>query len=189
MKYVKILGLLAVAAAAPMAFVGTASATELTSSVGSTPTIQATSTNVAIDGPWVTIKCLKSQFEAQIESHGAGVPASGKLSTLHFTECNYPVTVNKVGTLSVTGTATTGDGTGMSSGIELSLHTSVGTCVVTTSNTDLGTLTGSNNTGGHAVLDLTSAPLHRTGGNFLCGTWGNWTGNYTITSPSSLEVH
>ena len=192
MKYIKMLGLLAVAAAALMAFAGSASATEITSSTGKTPTIKATSTNTALDGAFTTVTCGHSEVGGTVEAHGAPndakTPATGKITTLDFTLCNYPVTVVNNGTLSVTGTTPTGNGTLTSNGAKVAIHTSVGTCVFTTSNTHIGTVTGSNNTGGHAVLDITGK-IPRTEGNFLCGSSGQWTGSYTITHPASFEVH
>jgi hypothetical protein len=190
MKYIKTLGLLAVAAAALMAFAGTASATYLTSTGGATPSITATAGPTSLDGAFSTVTCQSSEVASAVGAHGAGVPASGKVTTLDFRECNFPVTVDpaKMGTLSVHGTTTTGNGTLTSSGAEVAIHTSVGTCVFTTSNTDIGTVTGSNITGGHAVLDITGK-IPRTGGNFLCGSSGTWTGSYTITGPNALEVH
>jgi hypothetical protein len=188
MKYIKMLGLLAVSAAALMAFAGSASATTLTSSGGATPNIVATAGATSLDGAFTTVTCLNSEVAGSVTGHGAGVPASGPISTLDFRECNFPVTVNKAGTLAVHGTTTTGNGTLTSSGAEVAIHTSVGTCVFTTSNTDVGTVTGSNVTGGHAVLDITGK-IPRTAGNFLCGSSGTWTGSYTISTPSSLEVH
>ena len=180
MKYVKTLGLLAVAAAALMALAGTASATILTSPAGTTYTgsIVATSTNIEIDGPWVTIKCGHSKLEGDITSHG-GAEVGSHIDSLTFTECNYPTTVKQAGTLGIDGSNTL-----KSTGIELSLATSIGTCVVTTNGSHFGVLTE----GTPAVLDLNSAPLHRTAGNFLCGTWGNLTGTYTFTTPSTLLV-
>ena len=188
MKHIKTLGLLAVAAAALMASAGTASATALTSTEGSTPTIKITSSGTSFDGPFVTVFCGHSYAEASITGHGAGVPASGNISKLEFTSCNFPVTVSKAGSLSFTGTSTTGNGTLSWSGATFSIHTSVGTCGYTTNNTHIGTVTGSNNTGGHAVLDLTGK-IPRTKGNFLCGSSATWTGSYTFFGPSKLEVH
>jgi hypothetical protein len=189
MKYVKMLGLLAVAAAALMAFVGTASATTITSSAGATPTIEAESTNGKLHGAFITVECSKSTVKGAVEQHGAGVTAKGNISNLTFTGCNYATTVIKAGSLEVHGTSTTGNGTLTSTGAEIKIHTSVGECIFTTSATDIGTLTGSNVTKGNAVLDIASSSIPRTGGSFFCGSSGTWTGTYTVTAPSTLEVH
>ena len=186
MKYVKMLGLLAVAAAALMAFAGTASAT-ISSSTGETPTIEATGVNTALDGAFTTVTCSHSAVKGTVNAHTA-TTASGPISTLDFTGCNYPVTVTTPGSLEVTTVAPTGNGTLTSSNASVSIHTSVGTCVFTTNKTHIGTVTGSITTGGNAVLDITGK-IPRTGGNFLCGSSGQWTGSYTITHPSTFNVH
>src|SRR6476660_3981483 len=92
MKYVKILGLLAVAAAALMAFAGSASATTITSPtgtvLGSTTVIHAVNENghVKLANPIANIECV-STVEGTISSKGAGVTAEGGISTLEFTSC------------------------------------------------------------------------------------------------------
>ena len=185
MRYLKLLGLLAVAAAALMALAGSASATSVTSSEGSTPNIVATSTNFKFDNSFVTVECSHSKLEGNVKSHGAGVPVGLGVDALSFTGCNYQVTVGTKGSLAVHGAATTGDGTITWSGLEITIHTSVGPCILTTSGTDVGTLDGK--TG--AVWNINSAKIPRTGGNFLCGSSWTWTGSYAITSPSTLELH
>ena len=84
MKYVKILGLLAVAAAAMMAFAGTASATTVTSSAGTTPTIESGAEGHAVlDNPIAKIECASS-VSGKVESHGSGVTAKGNIASLTF---------------------------------------------------------------------------------------------------------
>lgn len=191
MKYLKMLGLLAVAAAALMAFAGTASATTITSpaNVVATPAIEATSTHTQLHGAFVSVTCTHSLVKGKVESHGAGVTAKGNISSLSFTGCNYPVTVLKAGNLEVHPATPTGNGTLTSNGAEIKIHTSIGECIFTTNGTDIGTLTGSNNTGGHAFLHIGSSPIPRTGGSFFCGSSGTWTGSYTVINPKYLAVH
>ena len=188
MKCIKSLGLLAAAAAALMALAGTASATSLTSSSGTTPAIAATAGATSFDGAFSTVTCQKSEISGSITGHGAGVTASGPISTMHFKECNFPWTIEITGTWAIHPATPTGNGRVTFTGLKISIHTSVGTCVFTTNSTEIGTLTGSNNTGGKATIDLTGK-IPRTGGNFLCGSSATWTGSYTINSPASLEVH
>ena len=180
MKYVKMLGLLAVAAAALMAFAGPASATILTSPAGTTYTgaIEATSTNGELHGSFVTVKCTHSVAKGSVASHG-GAEVHGNVSSLTFTGCNYATTVGKAGSLTISGTNAV-----KSTGAEVSIHTSVGTCVFTTNGTPVGTLTE----GTPAVLDINSSKIPRTGGNFLCGSSGEWTGSYDLTTPNDLWV-
>lgn len=212
MKYVKMLGLMAVAAAALMAFAATASATTLTSPTGTiyTGKIHAeVDTNEGalaptLDGAFSTVNCKKSTVEGTVESHGAGVTAGGKITTLTFGECNFPVTVLKPGTLSIhaikpesgehktcENTPNTPDtcwGTLYSDKAEVTVATSVGSCIFTTANTSIGTLTTTPTTGKTATLDIGSSPIPRTGGNFLCGATATWTGNYVVDTPDSLWI-
>ncbi|HXR61323.1 MAG TPA: hypothetical protein VN732_08360, partial [Solirubrobacterales bacterium] len=194
MKYVKILGLTAVAAAALMALAATASATTLTSPTGTTYTgtihavvdTDAGATPPTLDGAFTTVTCKQSTVHGHIEKHGANVTASGKITSggLTFGECNFPVTVIKPGELSihaiepksgehvtckVEGTPDNCWGTLYSTGAEVTVNTSVGSCIFTTSNTSVGTVTGTSTTLKTATLDIGSSPIPRTGGSFLCG--------------------
>jgi hypothetical protein len=194
MKYAKMLGLLAVAAAALMAFAGTASATILTSPSGTTytGTIKATAGTTELHGPFTTVKCTGSTVEGKVASHGASVTTSGTISTLDFTGCNFPVTVLKAGSLEVHTTykegkqeeKANGNGTLTSSGAEITIATSIANCLFTTSSTDVGTLTG----GTTAKLDINSAGIPRTGHSVFCGSSGTWTGSYTVVTPDTLLV-
>jgi hypothetical protein len=189
MKYIKMLGLLAVAASALAVFAGTASASTLTApqktamAIGST--IEGTSTNIELHGPFATVKCNDSVFKFTVEENQTkkGVDAGGKLSTLHFGSCNYSVTTpaeTKLGTFRINSASEV-----FSSGTEITVHTSIGECVYTTNNTKLFTLTE----GFNPVLHHGSAGIPRSGGSFFCGSTGTWTGTYWITNPSYLEVH
>lgn len=179
----KTFGVAVVAITALAALVAPAAATTLTSPEGTayTSTVEATATNMEMDGAWVTVKCGHSSGKATIEQHGSSIAAGGPLTNLTMTECNYTVTVKNAGSVQVEA-----GGTLKSTGGEVSIATSVGTCVFTTNGTDVGTGTGTKSTGGHAVLDINSAKIPRTGGNFLCGSSGTLTGSYTITTPATL---
>jgi hypothetical protein len=209
MRNLKMLGLLAIAGAALMAFVGTASATTLTSPTGTSYTGIVTAEShgtTSLHGAFVTVSCAKSHVEGKIEKHGVGVTVSGKISTLSFTECNFPVTVVKPGSLEVHAINTTPSGSNptihtcttayctgtlTSTGAEIKIHTSIGECIFTTSNTDIGEITPTNDTGGHATFDIGThgtGVIPRTGGSFFCGSTGQWTGSYTVTTPSTLWI-
>jgi hypothetical protein len=193
MKYVKMLGLLAVAAAALMAFAGTASATSLTSSAGSTPTIEASAGKTELHPgsgtSFLTVSCNKSTVSGTVSSHGAGVTVGGTISTLTFTECTDTVTILQKGSLEVhPEPETTGNGVLTSTGAEIRIHTSEGpVCTFKTSGTKIGKVTGTHATGGKAVLDIESASIPASG--FLCPSFGVWTGSYTVDSPATLDVH
>jgi hypothetical protein len=191
MKTLSMLALACSAAAVLAIFAAPASATQLTSPQGTvyTGTVQATSTNIKWDGAFTTIECGHSEWHGSVESHGAAVTTKFNLSKLTFTGCNFVYTVKKAGSLEIhTDNSAVNDGNGTLTwtGAEISAATSVGTCIFTTSATDIGTITGSDSV--NAVLDINSAKIPRTGGNFLCGSSATLTGNYTITTPSTLTV-
>jgi hypothetical protein len=210
MKYVKILGLMAVAAAALMAFAASASATIFTSPTGTTytSTIKAVSQNnkasfPTLDGSFTTVVCEESEVEGKIEQHGTATTGGGKVSKLTFSKCNFPVSVQANGSLEVhpvrinakaeheTCLVTDGDscrGTLTSTGAKVTVATSVGTCTFTTNNTSIGTFTTTAQTGKTATLDIGSSPIPRTEGNFLCGSTATWTGNYEVVTPDSLWI-
>jgi hypothetical protein len=187
MKYVKMIGLLAVAAAALMAFAGVASATTVTSNEGETPTVKASSEGHAkLVGPLgINVQC-NSTVEGKVESHGAGVTAKGNLSSLTFTGCTngYEVTVLAKGSLEIHSSNVL-----TSTGAEVTVKTPLGfNCIYRTNATDVGTLTESETTGGKATLDIGAKAIPRTGHSGLCGATGEWSGSYIVNSPTTLNV-
>jgi hypothetical protein len=197
MKYVKMLGLLAVAAAALMAFAGSASATEVTSPHGTryTGVIKATSEGKTfLTGSFANVECNGSHVEGTITSQGSAVTASGPVNLLTFTECNFPTTVITNGSLIAHTDVPNEKGNALltSKGAEVLVHTSVGTCTFATSNagegTPIGTLTGSTSTGKTATFDINSSKIPVIAGGFLCGSSGIWEGSYEVTTPDNLNV-
>jgi hypothetical protein len=184
MKYVKILGLLAVAAAALMAFAGSASATTVTTTTGgsaATPTIHAENENghVTLVNNIAAIEC-SSTVEGKVESHGAGATASGKLTWLLFTACtnSWHVTNTNTGSLEVHWTSGH-NGTLTSSGALVTATRFGVICNYETNNTSIGTVTG----GSPATLHIEASIPLAAGSSGLCGT-GNakWSGAYVTTS-------
>lgn len=186
MKHVKIIGVLAVAAIM-MAFAANASAAKLTSPTGTEyatgSTIKATAGTTKLTGAFVTVECGSSTVEGTISSQGTGVPVKGSISTLDFNSCNFTTTVKKAGSLelSAIGTGNEVNGTLKSTGAEVEITTSLGSCVFTTNGTDVGTFTG----GKTASMDI-SGVIPRTAGNFLCGSSGTWEGSYSVVTPDEL---
>lgn len=178
MRYIKILSLLAVAASTSV-LGATASASTLTSPTKTTYTspIEATSTTWELDGPFVTIKC-HSVIKANIETHGAS-NAGGTVTEWSFSGCNYPTAAGSKGTIQI---AT--NGTVYSTGATIHATTSVGTCDWTTNVTAIGILEG----GANAAININSAIIPRTSGNFLCGSSGTLTGSYDLVTPNELWV-
>jgi hypothetical protein len=188
MKYVRILGLSAVIAAALMAFAGTASADLVTSPAGTTytGTLKAEAEgHTVIDNPIAKIECA-STFEGKVESHGAGVEASGKTANLTFTGCtnSWHVTVTVFGAFGVVWSSNF-VGVFAMVGVIIEVTRFGVTCRYSAgSGTKVGTLTG----GTPATLDISaSLPFHS--GSPLCGEGTTaWTGSYKLTTPTSLFV-
>ena len=191
MKYIKMLGLAAIAAAALMAFVGasTASAAGLYSGAtkqGVETKIESTGTAAVLKAGFATIECSHSEVDGKIENAGgAGVAVSGNINTLTFTGCNATVDVLKKGELIVHHSSGI-NGTVTSKGAEVTVSTLGTSCVYgTPAATDIGPLEGS--TTGDAVIKA-SASLTRISGGFLCANPASWTANYTVSTPTPLHV-
>jgi hypothetical protein len=181
MKYVKMLGLLAIAATALMAFAGTASAT-LTSPAGTKygGKIIATSTNSELDGT-VDITCSHSVVEGTPSAAGS---TSGTINTLDFTGCSRSVTVTANGSLTIAS-----NGEVKSTGARVTVQTTIFGfpvhCIYKTENTKVGTLTEGV---APAKMHIGSAPIPQEATSGLCGDDAEWTGTYTVTTPASAIV-
>jgi hypothetical protein len=204
MKYAKMLGLLALAAAALMAFAGSASAkTTLTDKVGNVVPLKTVlhSENegvVKLDGPLV-IECSKSTVQGETDDYSSaatGETLTGEIDELTFEECgSRTITVLKRGTLEIhtEKEIANGNGTLTSSGAEITVlaHLPFNVtvhCRFGTEGTDIGQLTGSKNTGKTATLDITGKIPVLTP-SFACGeNPAQWTGSYSVTSPDYLDV-
>jgi len=188
MKYVKILGLAAIAAMAMMAFAGSASASTL--KVGGVTQNNAVKIEASLtSGTSATLKTTSGSFQDTCTtSEVVGTtnvfhPPSGPISKLTFGNCTHTTHVVTNGSLSVERIGSTENGTVSSSGAEVEVEsTTFGvTLVCKTNNTDVGTLTGT--TSGHAVMDIN--------GVVNCGFFvpsAKWEGSYTVTSPTGLSV-
>jgi len=194
MRYMRICGLVTLAAAALMVFISAALASEATSPSGTRfdGTIHLTSDGAVTLHIPVTVTCN----HATKHGHIVGEDASGidvEITTEKFTDCgSNHITVVHAGSLEIRtqSGSSNGNGTLVSSGAEISIQvTSLGlTCVYTTSSTHLGTVTGSKNTGGKAKAHVDSVAIPRTGGSFFCGSSGEITGSYSVESPTYLDI-
>ena len=186
MKHLKMLWVAAIAMASTMAVAAPALATSATSPAGTTYTGTLKGEGQAFfDGPFVTIQCT-SILEGVIESHGPSVTGKGKSTKWENLNCNYVVESLATGTIEIH-TVSPGVGTITSTGTEGRVKTSVGDCIYSTNNTDLGTVTDSSITGETAKIDL-SGKIPRTGGNFLCGSSATLTGSATLTTPDQIFI-
>jgi hypothetical protein len=202
MKYLKMLGLAALASGALMAFAGagTASATELTCSAGvmctAPTTIHAvTEGHAVLDSIIGNIEC--NGTVSGTASTGSSTTTPSGSGTVTFSNCTEGAIVNVLanGTLEVhtdpaNGTTANGNGVVTSNGTQVTVEFKNFHCIFETQNTEIGTLTGSVNRGGStATLDI-SARIPRVGGRsgIFCGSTAPWTGSYEVTTPMYLDV-
>ena len=197
MKYIKMLGLAAVAAMALMAFVGvgTASATELYS--GATTLKSGTEIDASLTGTAAKLtttegaildECAGGTVKGKTTNNGSTtetVKGSVAKTDLTWTSCTRPTETLAGGTLEVHWTSGV-NGTVTASGFEVTVNTQFfGSCVFTVAaGTSLGTLTGS--TSSNAVLDVNTVASLKSGA--ICPTTARWVGTYTVTSPKPLHV-
>ena len=196
MKYLKMLGLAAIAAMALLAFVGagTASATTLevkgvkqTGSVAIKASLKAGTSAILKDKNGTTNDtCTGSTVEGST-TVTTGTAVSGPINKggLTFTGCSHTTHVlkEKEGTLKVEWTSGT-NGKVISSGAEVTVVSTVfGASAVckTGAGTEVGTLTGV--AAGQATMHINATTLD-------CGILGtsSWTGTYVVTSPEGLGV-
>lgn len=207
MKYLKILGLAAVAAAAVMAFAGTASATILTSPANTQlPAGTEINSHLVEKGKAVLkaefgeVVCEESVVEGKTSNAGGATETvKGSISSLSFTKCNCEVKVLANGELEIHSIAGTDNGTLTGKGTEVTTscpsvfgqqHCIWSTTTKAGGATDLGTLVGSKTgTEETAKLKAENAQITHIGGtSFLCGEFGSWTAEYEVTTPKPLFV-
>jgi hypothetical protein len=212
MKYVKMLGLAAVAAAALMAFVGasTASATVICGTAGTgsptgttcpagwaygakTPIHAVNKGTVTLDTSFKTVECTSSTVGGETSNEGSATETvTGPEGTLSFSGCNCPtVTVIKAGTIEIHWIEGTHNGTLTSSGSKVTTICKAPIfgfnvhCTYVTSKTDLGTLTGGNPA---TFTASASIPVEEAESDSLCPEESKWTATYEVTNPKPLFV-
>ena len=201
MRYVKILGLAAITAAALMAVIGagTASATVLCKNNLNTEKcseIYPAGTKVegkmigkgTLDTSFKSIECGKASGSGEITNAGSSTTtATGGNGIPTFSECNCEVKVLKTGTGEIHWIAGTDNGTLTSNGAEATVNCSTifGSvhCIYASSNSHAGTLTGGNPAKEKVVLEIPRLP---TSG--FCAEEAKLTAEFEVTSPKPLYV-
>jgi hypothetical protein len=189
MKYLKMLGLAAVAAMALMAFAGPASATTLevggvkqSKAVTIEATIKAGTSAILKDTNNATVDTCTASTVKGTTNVVTGATVTGPISTLSFSGCSHTTDVIKPGTLHVAHSGGT-NGTVSSSGAEVTVQSTIfgASCIAKTgAGTNIGTLTGV--LAGQATMHINGViPMG------LCGD-AVWTGTYVVTSPAGLGV-
>lgn len=178
MKYSKPV-ILAVWGLLLMAWVSPASATTITAPATA---IKGESEGSIVIHGVATATCKASAFQMNVEQSGSGVTAKGKLTSLTFNECDQHVVVIVRGSLEIHATGK-GDGTVTWSNARMTVMftTIFGEihCEFATSATDAGVI-HSNGTS-TATWDLQSFQLPTIESAFLCGSYAQVSGSYTLT--------
>jgi hypothetical protein len=189
MKYLKLLGIVAVVASAFTALVGAsaASATVLYSGgskVAVGTKFEATGTNVVWKMGFATMECNHSELDGRTSNQGSATETvEGNIDLLSFRECNLTVDVLKKGKLVLHYTSGS-NATVTSEGKEVTVAWSGVSCTYgTPTATSIGTLSGGN----PAKLNA-SASLIKISGGFLCANPASWTASYTFSAPNPLEA-
>lgn len=200
MKYLKILVLAVTVAAATGAFAANASATELTCEPGvmcpaETVLHGASEGHVVLDPPFGSIECEGTLEGKTSNTGGPSETVSGARTSFTVNNCNATVIILNVGTTEIhtdanDATGTSGNGTVTSTGTEGTVEFLGTHCIFRTSNTDLGTLTGSSTTKSTATFDI-SGSIPRVGGRsgVFCGSSAPITGSGMVDTPDFLDVH
>ena len=193
MKYVKMLGLAAVAALALMAFLGagSASATVLCKTAASpcgsewlktgslsSSLVKEGSSVLKSTGGAIEDTCSASTTGGSITSQGENQPVVGSVNELTFTECTNTTTVlNQNGTLELEGETVS------AKGFEVTVVAAGVSCVYSAgTGTTLGTFTGGN----PAIIHI-NAVVNKKSGSFLCPSDSKWEGTYQITGVGTLH--
>jgi hypothetical protein len=206
MKYVKMLGLAAVAAAALMAFVGasTASATVLCKTTGGTtcPANQAYPAgteihainvgNVTLTTTFKNIVCEESTVTGSTDNEGgASETVVGSISELTFpnAKCNCEVKVLAKGKLEIHWIEGTDNGTLTAKEQEITAECStiIGKvhCIYATgAGTHIGVFTG----GADPVMHAEENNIPRLATSSACAEKAHWDATYTVTSPQPIYV-
>jgi hypothetical protein len=211
MKYVKMLGLAAVAAAALMAFVGagTASATELfkgTEKMGVGSTLEGSlksGTSALLsttDENTIVDTCTKATVAGKVTNAGGifenekeekiTTDVSGEITALGWGEkadCSFTTDTLTNGNLSISGT-TEPNGTVSGTSSVVTVNIGVSCRYGTGTGTTLGTATGTTDTSKHAEIDINAIINEQEPKQFLCPDTTRWKATYVVTSPTGLNV-
>lgn len=207
MKYVKMLGLAAVAAMAFMAFVGSSSASaDVLCSVNNTPLCPAgnvvsslesslkagTTASLTTTAGEALVTCTESGVSGTVEKQGKEVEPEGPVSSLTWGGCNHTtdtvaggrlkvetrISINELGQEVHTNTVTSSEAKVTVSILGTSCTYGPGTKPIS-----IGDLT----VGQPAIIDV-NAVVNKVEGSFLCPSDAKWVATYQITKPAGLWV-
>jgi hypothetical protein len=192
MKYVKMLGLAAVAAMALAAFAGagTASATTVcTSGTTTSPCLSGqkpysgkivaklkAGTEAVLSGS-LSVKCKESVVSGTTNSSGVGTIESATFKSC--TTCPTVTSLTPWGAKAITGTAPNGTMVVEKPVVHLEGCFGFAKCTASATSVTLDVIGGT-----PAMVIAKAEPLTISG--FGCGTSGTWTAEYEVTTPTSL---
>jgi hypothetical protein len=193
MKYLKVLGLAAVAAMALMAFgAGTASATKLCTDSACTTVYAAgteikselvAGTSARLTSGGSTIATCTSSGVSGKTSNKEGATVSGSISSLTWGGCSQTTHTVSNGSLEIAYTSgSNGTVTGKGSQVTVQIF-GVSCTYGTGEGTHLGSITG----GSAPILKITTT-VTKTAGGFLCPGTAGWDAEYVLTAPHALFV-
>jgi len=196
MKPVRVLGVIALMTAALLALIGagSASATVLCTNSSCTTTYASgttidytlksgTTSRLSDTSSNSLATCTGSTVRGKISSE-SGASISSNLESLTWSGCSQTTTTIKNGSLAITWTSGTSNGSVSSSSSEVTMVVVGVSCTYGTgAGTTLGTLKG----GEEPVLSI-SAVVSKTAGSFICPSSGKWTAEYVVTEPHALYV-
>jgi hypothetical protein len=204
MKYVKILGLAAIAAAALMAFVGagTASATVLCSTTTSPcPEAQkfpkgtrlefslaSGSSLVWVNGANTLETCKGAVLKSDITNPGSGASTvTSSNNALQFSECTFNNSFTKLGGLEIHNISGTSNGTVTATGeVGWTFNNPLfGSCIYGWTN---GAVLGTITEGKPATLDFNTTIERLSGSAFACPENGNLNGSLVQTGPANTTL-
>ena len=132
--------------------------------------------------------CATGTVEAST-SAADGAPLTVAITSLARSGCTVTTDTLTNGSLSITGIAESHNGTLSGSGTVWTVNFSGVSCRYGFGEgTDLGTITGKTGSSEHATVDINAVINEQAPKQFLCPDTTRWTPNYTVTTPTGLNV-
>lgn len=201
MKYLKMLGPVAVLAMATMAFgAGTASATKLCS-VNTSPcpagntygkgtaikTQLVTGTTSTMSSGFVNVTCTESTMSGKTTSEGGSGAVTGEISSATWKGCTSSLGSCTASALKTPWAAEV-TGSGGNGTLAVQHPGAKFTCGGTTCEYEASKASLSVTGGNPAKAKASSISLSKIGGGFLCSSTASWSGEYEVTAPKPLFI-
>jgi hypothetical protein len=201
MKYLKMLGLVAVLAMATMAFgAGTASATKLCS-VDTSPcpagntygkgtaikTQLVPGASSTMSSGFVNITCSESTMSGKTTSEGGSGAVLGEISSATWKGCTSSLGSCTASSLKTPWPAEV-TGSGGNGTLSVQHPGAKFTCGGTTCEYEASKASLSVTGGNPAKAKASNISLSKIGGGFLCSSTASWSGEYEVTSPKPLFI-